>query len=341
MRVHIHIIYTLLVLCSHTLFAAPHIVSSGAYTTGGVTLKIDFHEPPHSESSVNKANLFPTTHLTLTTRAILVSAYIQIAGKKHRFKINPSQTRGLKSQKLTVDDYPHNVILYCQVKNNISKPQRVVQAVLSVQQQTTTQKNIATPLIIIGKTLITHDKKIPTKNQQQMFDQLAVKFVVTKTEYKIDSAGKSLPQFAKEMRAISRKAFLNGGGTPLTKPIKLGMFLELTNNANKDIKLELGGDKGEVGVTGKGAGFVSIMTAKTHIDEMRGGTGFMLKPGQSHRIPFSMVSGFRSENHNFWTKPGQCLLSLYATCLLHEKIWNWNAPSVRITITGVQVTVHE
>ena len=330
-----YILYTLLALYSHMLFASSHIISTGEYKASGVTLKVNFNTSQNTKGK--------TTLLTLTTRAISINAYVNTNGSKYIFKTDAPLKRGAKSLNVMIDDHQNHITLYCQIKDAKNKPQRTVQAMLSIQPQlgTANANTVKQTLTIIGKTLIIHNKKPPTITQQQIFDHLAVKLFVTKSEYKIDTAGRELQQFAKEMRAIDRQAFLNGGGTPLTKPTKLGIFLELTNTSHKDIKLELGGDKGEVGVNGKGAGFLSIITAQNHIDELRGGVGFRLKPQQNHRIPFSMVSGFRSSNHNFWTKPGICELSLYATCLLHEGNWDWNAASIRITVTGLLVKVTE
>ena len=333
-----YVLFALFILYPQILIASSYMTATGEYKASGVTLQVSFD----TSVKTNKENE-KSTHLILTTRAIIVNAYVEVNKTKYMFKTPDAQKRGLKSFELMITNHQQRMTLHCQMQDAPTKSERIVQAMLLIQPQLGTGNANATAqtLTITGKTLITHNKKPPTANQQQIFDHLAVKLIVAKSEYKIDTAGRELPQFAKEMRAIDRKAFINGGGTPLIKPTKLGIFLELTNTSNKDIKLELGGDKGEVGVLGKGAGFLSIITAQNHIDELRGGIGFMLKPRQSHRISFSMVSGFRSSNHNFWTQPGICALSLYATCLLHEENWSWNAASMRITVSGLLVKVNE
>ncbi|WP_372365357.1 hypothetical protein [Candidatus Uabimicrobium sp. HlEnr_7] len=330
MKVQKYIVFTFLVLYSHVLFASSYNTLKGEYTTSGITLKVSF-----TKTST-------TLDLKFASRTLIVNAYVETAGEKkhkHIFKIGtPKKNKRFnKSQTLTIDKHQQNIILHCQVKDSVNKPERIVRAELSI---TPNQEPQMGTLIIVGKTLVAPNNRAVTKVEQDTFNKLMAKIIIKKSKYKIDLAGRSVQQFAKEMRAISRKAFISGG-TPLTKPTKLRIWLELTNTSDKDIKLELGGDKGDISVIGKGAGFLSITTTTTYVDQLLRGTGLTLKPGQKHRIHFSMTSGFRSSSHNFWTKPGNCSLSFYVTCLLHEQGWDWDATRINITVTGVVVKVNE
>lgn len=137
--------------------------------------------------------------------------------------------------------------------------------------------------------------------------------------------------FSQDITKAIEEAKKGNGKFPAIPELKL--FIELTNNTDKEQSLIVGGDRNSVSLEGTGGNSpLEVVTTTVFTEELRFGKMLVLKPGEKYRRQISMTSGFRSSIYYYWTKPGTYVLKFSESFRLGNIRFTLITPEIQITV---------
>ena len=127
------------------------------------------------------------------------------------------------------------------------------------------------------------------------------------------------------MKKLKAKKMLN-----LPRPKEIHAELILTNNSNKNIDINIGGDNSYLIIKLEGDGAITTNSGMMMTMDFRMGKNLTIKPGAKHVIPVpSLAHGKRGfTTYSYWTKPG--VYELAVSYKSGNKVYSSKALKVKV-----------